>query len=65
MKRAQVALVASLTLGILAASCKQGPELTCKVNGVCFVCPDQKEKSSCVRDPAASRCKWAEPSHCK
>ncbi len=65
MPRALLASVA-LAVGLLAASCKKGgPEITCKVNGVCFVCPDEKEKASCVRDPAASRCKWTEPSHCK
>ena len=55
----------ALALCILAASCKKGPELTCKVNDQCFVCPDEKAKSNCVRDPTSSRCKWAEPSHCK
>jgi hypothetical protein len=28
------------------------------------VCPDEKAKAACVRDPTTSRCKWAEPSHC-
>ena len=55
----------ALSILILAASCKKGPELTCKVNDQCFVCPDEKAKSNCVRDPTSSRCKWAEPSHCK
>jgi hypothetical protein len=65
MTRVLVGFVA-LVVGLLAASCKKGgPEITCKVNGVCFVCPDAKERASCVRDPAASRCKWAEPAHCK
>jgi hypothetical protein len=48
----------------LAAACKHGPELTCRVNEQCFVCPDEKAKAACVRDPTTSRCKWAEPSHC-
>jgi hypothetical protein len=48
----------------LGAACKQGPELTCRVNEQCFVCPDEKAKAACVRDPTTSRCKWAEPSHC-
>ncbi len=62
-------IVALSTLGILvgvvAAACHKGPELTCKVNDQCFVCPDEKAKASCVRDPTSSRCKWAEPHHCK
>ena len=57
-------LLLVLTLCILAASCKKRPELTCKVNDQCFVCPDEKAKSNCPRDPTSSRCKWAEPSHC-
>ena len=59
-----IAVLAVLTGG-LAASCRKGPEITCRVNEVCFVCPDAKERASCLRDPASSRCKWAEPSHCK
>jgi hypothetical protein len=59
-----------LFLGALAraSACKRrGQELTCKtckVNDQCFVCPDEKAKERCVRDPTSSRCKWAEPSHC-
>jgi hypothetical protein len=59
------AAVASLTLTLLLAACKRsGPELTCKVNGVCFVCPDDTAQAKCLRDPSTSRCKYAEPSHC-
>jgi len=59
-------VVLGLVLGsLLVGACKKGPELTCKVNDQCFVCPDEKAKSNCVRDPTSSRCKWAEPSHCK
>lgn len=54
----------TLAIALPAASCKKGPELTCKVNDQCFVCPDERAKASCVRDPTSSRCKWAEPSHC-
>jgi hypothetical protein len=64
-KHAKHGLLLAVALGILVASCKKGPELTCKVNDQCFVCPDEKAKSNCVRDPTSSRCKWAEPSHCK
>jgi hypothetical protein len=59
-----VFVISGIVLCILVASCKKGPELTCKVNDQCFVCPDEKAKSNCVRDPTSSRCKWAEPSHC-
>jgi hypothetical protein len=52
----------------LVAACRReaapGQEVTCRVNAVCFVCPDEQEKAKCVRDPATSRCKWADPSHC-
>ena len=67
MKNARVVVVgAAVLVGLLAASCRRkGPELTCKINDQCFVCPDEKAKANCVRDPTASRCKWAEPSHCK
>ena len=61
MKHVLVALLVSL----LVASCRKGPELTCRVNEQCFVCPDEKAKAKCVADPTTSRCKWAEPSHCK
>jgi hypothetical protein len=51
---------------LLAVACKRsGPELTCKVNGVCFVCPSEQAQARCVRDPSGARCKYAEPSHCK
>jgi hypothetical protein len=60
-----VGLVLGL-LGLLAASCKKsGPELTCKVNNVCFVCPDEAAQAKCIRDPSVARCKYAEMSHCK
>lgn len=49
----------------LTFACKKGPELTCKVNDVCFVCPDEKAQAKCIRDPSVARCKYAEPSHCK
>lgn len=58
------ALVAGVLFVVLAA-CERGPEITCKVNDQCFVCPDEKAKTACFRDPTSSRCKWAEPSHCK
>ena len=62
-----VIVIVGAVVGTLAASCKkkEGPELTCHVNAVCFVCPDEKAKANCIRDPATSKCKWAEPSHCK
>jgi len=52
---------------LLVAACakKAGPELTCKVNDVCFVCPDEKAQARCKVDPSTSHCKFAEPSHCK
>jgi hypothetical protein len=54
-----------LVVGLLAAcACTRGPELTCRANEVCFVCPNEKEQAKCVRDPASSRCKYAEASHC-
>jgi len=56
-------LAAALGSGLLAG-CKRSPEITCKVNDQCFVCPDEKAKANCRRDPTSSRCKWAEPSHC-
>ncbi|MBS2019504.1 MAG: hypothetical protein JST00_41970 [Deltaproteobacteria bacterium] len=60
------AVVAGLVIALVVAACKKsGPEITCKVNDVCFVCPNEKEKAACFRDPASSRCKWIEPSHCK
>jgi len=52
-------------VAVLAGACKKGPELTCKVNGVCFVCPDETAQAKCIRDPSVARCKYAEPSHCK
>jgi hypothetical protein len=60
--------IATLLLCAFAAlslACKKGPELTCKVNGVCFVCPDEAAQAKCIRDPSVARCKYAEPSHCK
>lgn len=59
-------VVAVLALGLVAVSCKKsGPELTCKVNNVCFVCPDEAAQAKCVRDPSVARCKYAEMTHCK
>jgi hypothetical protein len=59
-------VVLGLVLVLALVSCKRsGPEITCKVNNVCFLCPSEKEKAACFRDPASSRCKWIEPSHCK
>lgn len=64
-------LIVTAALGLLAGAllagaCKsRGPELTCKVNDVCFVCPDEKAQSRCLRDPSSARCKYAELSHCK
>jgi hypothetical protein len=56
----------SLVLGLIAPACKKsGPELTCKVNNVCFVCPDEAAQAKCIRDPSVARCKYAEMSHCK
>jgi hypothetical protein len=49
---------------VLTSACKQKPELTCRVNAVCFVCPDEKSQAACQRDPSSARCKYAEPSHC-
>ena len=56
-----------LTGVLLLAACKKksGPELTCKVNAVCFVCPDEKAQAKCKVDPSIARCKSAEPDHCK
>jgi hypothetical protein len=65
VQSARTAGMAILLGTLLVAACKRGPELTCKVNDQCFVCPDAKAKANCVRDPTSSRCKWAEPSHCK
>ena len=62
----RAALVLACLAGALAAAaCKKGPELTCKVNGVCFVCPSEAAQAKCIRDPSIARCKYAEPSHCK
>lgn len=59
-------LALSLLVSCLGfAACKKSPELTCKVNDQCFVCPNEKAKANCTKDPTSSRCKWAEPSHCK
>ena len=59
-------VAALFLLCLLGAACKKpsGPELTCKANGVCFVCPDEKAQAKCAADPSTSRCKFAEPSHC-
>jgi hypothetical protein len=62
--RRLIVLVATLAL-VASASCRKGPELTCRVNEVCFVCPDVKAQAKCIRDPASARCKYADPSHCK
>jgi hypothetical protein len=62
----RTATLVVLAGALLVGACKRrGPELTCKVNGVCFVCPDEKAQERCVRDPSGARCKYAEPSHCK
>jgi len=53
------------TFVVVASACSREPEITCKVNDQCFVCPDAKARAACVRDPTSSRCKWAEPSHCR
>ncbi|MBX3191984.1 MAG: hypothetical protein KF819_33645 [Labilithrix sp.] len=58
------AIVASIA-AMMVAACNRGPEITCKVNDQCFVCPNEKAKADCRKDPTSSRCKWAEPSHCK
>ena len=61
-----VALGVALVIGVLTPACKKsGPELTCKVNNVCFVCPDEAAQAKCIRDPSVARCKYAEMSHCK
>ena len=58
--------LALLTGAMLLGACKRrGPELTCRANNVCFVCPDEKAQARCLRDPSSARCKYAEPSHCK
>lgn len=65
-RHAVVVLLAAIGGALVLPACKKsGPEITCKVNNVCFVCPSEKEKAACFRDPASSRCKWIEPSHCK
>ena len=61
-KAACVLLVGALLVG---ACQRRGPELTCKANDVCFVCPDEKAQAKCLRDPSSARCKYADPSHCK
>ncbi len=64
---ANAALLGAL-LGVasLEGACKRrASELTCKVNDVCFVCPDEKAQARCLRDPSSARCKYAEPGHCK
>ena len=60
-------LTIALIAGTLVTACKKksGPELTCKVNGVCFVCADEKAQAKCKVDPSTARCKYAEPDHCK
>lgn len=60
-----VVMVAAFAALGFACKKKGGPELTCKVNGVCFVCPDEAAQAKCFRDPSVARCKYAEPSHCK
>jgi hypothetical protein len=66
IKAARVILTLALcAVSLFTAACKKGPELTCKVNDVCFVCPDEKAQAKCIRDPSGARCKYAEPSHCK
>lgn len=57
--------LALAAVSLLSIACKKGPELTCKVNGVCFVCPNEAAQAKCIRDPSIARCKYAEPSHCK
>lgn len=62
----KVAVVLTLLVtGSCLVGCNKGPEITCKVNDQCFVCPNEKAKANCMKDPTSSRCKWAEPSHCK
>lgn len=63
--RSVLLLAAASSLLVAACAKKAGPELTCKVNGVCFVCADDKAQAKCKVDPSTSRCKYAEPSHCK
>jgi len=59
------ALVVAFTLAFALVACNRGPEITCKVNDQCFVCPNETARTNCRKDPTSSRCKWAEPSHCK
>jgi hypothetical protein len=61
----RTAVVALLACTLLAACKRGGPELTCKVNGVCFICADEKAQAKCRVDPSTAKCKYAEPSHCK
>lgn len=60
-----VMLTLASALLVVACAKEASPELTCKVNGVCFVCPDEKAQARCKVDPSTARCKFAEPSHCK
>jgi hypothetical protein len=63
--RSLLLLLATSSLLVAACTKKAGPELTCKVNDVCFVCPDEKAQAKCKVDPSTARCKYAQPSHCK
>ena len=65
MSRSSLIVLSVLACVLVVACKKKGPELTCRVNDVCFVCPNDKEQARCLRDPASSRCKYAEPTHCK
>lgn len=56
--------IALALIALLASECGPSRKRTCKVNGQCFVCPDDKAVAACRRDPTSSRCKWAEPSNC-
>ena len=65
MRTLALLLVTATLVTVTACKKKSGPELTCKVNGVCFVCADEKAQAKCKVDPSTARCKYAEPDHCK
>lgn len=65
---AAVALVAPACKNEGAAKAGDGggpaPKLYCKINGGCWICPDDAAMKKCIINPATSGCKAGSLSDC-